>query len=116
MASFKNTLSALGHFWPSTKPDNMWPGRVSIDKFPKARLHCIGPAPGDGTQPSGRLTFHGLTDGNECVTMFEAAAYPAGFAANARSVTQSISVTANYMLVASDHFDESTSVRRATCS
>lgn len=114
MASFKDTLSSLGYFWPSSKPDNKWPGRLYVDTFPRARLHCMGVAPGDGTQPSGRLTFHGLTDSNEYVTMFEAAAYPAGFAANARSVTQSINVTANYMLVASDHFDESASVRRVT--
>src|SRR5258708_7290182 len=59
MAKFKDTLSALGHFWPSTKPDNKWPGRVYIDTFPRASLHCIGAAPGDGIGPSGRLTLHG---------------------------------------------------------
>jgi hypothetical protein len=46
--------------------------------------------------------------------MFEAAASPAGVSWNARSSTQSFNVTANYMLVASDHFDDSASVRRVT--
>lgn len=114
MARFKDTLSALGHFWPSTKPDNRWPGRVHIETFPRVRLHCMGAAPGDGIHPSGRLTLHGLTDENQCVTMFEAAASPAGVAFNNRTATQTISVTANYMLVASEHFDESASVRRVT--
>ena len=44
--------------------------------------------------------------------MFEAAAYPAGFAHSARSTTQSFNATANYMLVATDHFDDSATVRR----
>ena len=112
MANFKDTLSELGHFWPSTKPDNKWPGRVYIDTFPRASLHCIGAAPGDGILPSGRLTLHGLTESNQCVTMLEAAVGPAGSAWNRRSATQSIAVTANYMLVASEHFDETASVRR----
>jgi hypothetical protein len=114
MASFKDTLSALGHFWPSTKADNKWPGKLSIETFPKARLHCIGAAPGDGKQPLGRLTFHGLTEGGECVTMFEAAAPFAGLSLNAAGETHSINVTANYMLVASDHFDDGATVRRLT--
>jgi hypothetical protein len=114
MAKFKDTLSALGHFWPSTKPDNKWPGRVYIDVFPCANLHCIGAAPGDGIRPTGRLTLHGLTEGNQCVTMLEATVGPGGYAFNSRSATQSIAATANYMLVASKHFDESASVRRVS--
>jgi hypothetical protein len=112
MAEFKDTFSSLGHFWPSTKPDNKWPGRVSIDTFPRARLHCIGAAPGDGIQPAGRLTLHGLTEGNQYVTMLEAAAHPGGLSFSDRSATQSVVVTANYMLVGSEHFDESVGVRR----
>jgi hypothetical protein len=115
MAKFKDTLSALGHFWRSDKPDNKWPGRVYIDTFPCASLHCIGAAAGDGIGPAGGLTLHGLTEGNQCVTMLEAVAVPNGYAFSSRSATQSIAVTANYMLVASEHhFDESASVRRVS--
>jgi hypothetical protein len=46
--------------------------------------------------------------------MLEAAVGPSGYAFNSRSATQSIAVTANYMLVASEHFDESASVRRVS--
>jgi hypothetical protein len=59
MSKFKEALSALGHFWPADKPDNRWPGMVSMDLFPRAKLHCIGRAPGDGTEPAGRLTLTG---------------------------------------------------------
>lgn len=114
MTDFKETLSALGHFWPSTKPDNVWPGRVYIDKFPRASLHCIGRGPGDGSPPRGRMTIHGLTDGNQSVTMFEAAAYPGGTAYNNQTATQRTSIAANYMLIAYQHFDESSTVRRVT--
>jgi len=114
MADFKNTLSALGHFWPSDKPDNIWPGRVYMDTFPRAQLHCIGRAPGDGSLPRGRLTIRGLTNGNQSVTLFEAAANPGGVAFNNRTSTQRTSITANYMLVASDHFDESATIRRVS--
>lgn len=114
MPKFKENHSALGHFWPSTKPDNKWPGRVFLDTFPSARLHCIGRAPGDGNNPDGRLTLHGLTEDNQCVTMLEAAARFGGLSVNSRSATQRIAVTANYMLVGSAHFDESASVRRVS--
>jgi hypothetical protein len=76
MSTFKKTLSALGHFRPADKPDNRWAGMVSMDVFPRARLHCIGRAPGDGTEPAGRLTLHGLTENNQYITMLEA--LPAG--------------------------------------
>ena len=112
MSKFKENLSALGHFWPADKPDNRWPGLVSIELFPRARLHCIGRAPGDGTQPAGRLTLHGLTENNQCITMLEAAARPGGIAFNQQSATQRVVVTANYMLVGSDHYDGGPSVRR----
>jgi ApeA N-terminal domain 1 len=114
MTEFDKSLSALGHFWPAAKPDNLWPGRVYIDTFPRATLHCIGRGPGDGSPPRGRMTIHGLTDGNQSVTMFEAAAQLGGVAFNDRTTTQRASITANYMLVASQHFDESPSVRRVS--
>lgn len=112
MPDFDKTLSALGHFWPANKPDNVWPGRVYIDTFPRATLHCIGRSPGDGSPPRGRLTMHGLTEDNRSVTMFEAAAYPGGVSYNNRSTTQSTNITANYMLMGYDHFDDSATVRR----
>jgi hypothetical protein len=46
--------------------------------------------------------------------MFEAAAYPGGLAFNDRTTTQRASITANYMLVAREHFDESPSVSRVS--
>jgi hypothetical protein len=46
--------------------------------------------------------------------MLEATAVPGGYAWNRRSMTQSIAVTASFMLVASEHFDESASVRRVS--
>jgi hypothetical protein len=64
MSKFNDTLSALGHFWPSDKPENRWPERVSVETFPRARLNCIGRAPGDGSPITGRLTLHGLTENN----------------------------------------------------
>lgn len=112
MSKFKETLSALGHFWPSDKPENIWPGKVSMETFPRARLHCIGRAPGDGAPIAGWLTLHGLTENNQSVTLLEAAAHPGGLAFNRQSTTQRTIVTANYMLVGSDHYDDSPSVRR----
>jgi len=107
VAKFKESLSALGHFWPSQKPANKWPGRVFVDKFPGARLHCMGERPGDGIHPFGRMTFHGITEGNEYVTMLEAQGAIGGQALKPdRSWTESIAVTANYMLVGAEHFDE----------
>jgi hypothetical protein len=40
MAKFKDALSSLGYFWPQDKPANRWPGILSIETFPRARLHC----------------------------------------------------------------------------
>lgn len=116
MPKFKETLSALGHFWPADKPDNKWPGMVSMDLFPRAKLHCIGRAPGDGTEPAGRVTLHGLTENNQYITMFEAAAQPGGIAFNDQSATQRLRVTANYMLVDSVHHNGSPNVRRVSFS
>jgi hypothetical protein len=112
MSRFKDTLSALGHFWPSDKPENRWPGKVSMETFPRARLHCIGRAPGDGAPITGRLTLYGLTENNQSITMLEAAARSGGFAFNSQSATQRVVVTANYMLVGTDHYDGGRSVRR----
>lgn len=69
MAKFKESLSSLGYFWPQEKPANRWPGRVFIDEFPCARLHCMDGRPGDGTQPVGRLTIHGVTESNEYISI-----------------------------------------------
>jgi hypothetical protein len=112
MSNFKEGLFVLGHFWPSDKPNNIWPGKVFMETFPRARLHCIGRAPGDGAPITGRLTLHGLTENNQSVTLLEAAAQPGGLAFDRRSATQRTIVTANYMLVGSDHYDDSPSVRR----
>jgi hypothetical protein len=60
------------------------------------------------------MTLHGLTEDNQCVTLLEAMALPSGLSFNKRSSTQSIVVTANCMLLGSDHFDESASVRRVS--
>jgi len=117
VAKFKESLSALGHFWPSQKPANKWPGRVFVDKFPGARLHCMGERPGDGIHPFGRMTFHGITEGNEYVTMLEAQGAIGGQALKPdRSWTESIAVTANYMLVGPEHFDGGPTVRRLSFS
>jgi hypothetical protein len=89
---------------------------VSIELFPRAKLHCIGRAPGDGTEPTGRHTLHGLTEDNQCITMFEAAALPAAIAFNEQRATQRVVVTANYMLVGPDHHDGGPSVRRLSFS
>jgi hypothetical protein len=87
-----------------------------MDIFPRARLHCIGRAPGDGIQPAGRLTLLGLTENNQYITMLEAGARPGGFAFNQQSTTQRVEVTANYMLVGTDHYDGGPSVRRLSFS
>jgi len=83
-----------------------------METFPRARLHCIGAAPGDGKQIAGRLTLHGLTENNQYVTMLEAFAHPGGLAFNRQSTAQRVVVTANYMLVGMDHFDSRPCVRR----
>jgi ApeA N-terminal domain 1 len=117
MAKFKDALSSLGHFWPKDKPANKWPGMVSIETFPTARLHGMGVRPGDGTEPSGRMTVHGITEHNEYITMLEAHARLGGHAFNDRSVTERIVVTANYMLVSTHrHFDDDPTIRRLSFS
>ena len=116
MEKFKESLSSLGYFWPQEKPANKWPGRIFIDQFPKARLHCMNGRPGDGDQPFGRHNFHGVTEDNECITMLEASGRFGGVAFNSQSASESIAVTANYMLVGSRHFDEGQSIRRISFS
>lgn len=116
MTKFKESLSSLGYFWPQEKPANRWPGRVFIDQFPRARLHCMNGRPGDGAPPLGRLTVHGLTESNEYVTMLEASGQFGGASFNNQSATESIAITANYMLVGSRHFEAGPSVRRLSFS
>jgi hypothetical protein len=116
MTKFKESLSSLGYFWPQEKPANKWPGRVFIDTFPSARLHCLNGHPGDGTPVQGRLTIHGITETNEYITMLEASAQLGGFSSNQYSATESVAVTANYMLVGMRHFDSGPRVRRLTFS
>ena len=116
MGSFKTTLSELGFFWPAGKPDNKWPGRVFIDGFPRAHLHCLNGAPGDGKVPEGRGTLNGITEDNECVTMLEALASYGGVSMKQIARTIRVSVTANYMLVGDRHFDASKTVRRVSFS
>jgi hypothetical protein len=112
MAKFKESLSALGFFWPEDKPQNSWPGSVSIETFPRARLHWMGVRPGDGSQPLGRMTIHGITESNEYITMLEASGTLDGIAFNSQSATEGVVITANYMLVGAEHFDDSPTVRR----
>jgi len=116
MGSFKTTHSELGFFWPSAKPDNKWPGRVFMDGFPRASLHCLDYPPGDGKVPEGRGTLHGITEDNECVTMLEAMASHAGASMKHSATTRRVSITANYMLVGDRHFDATRTVRRVTFS
>jgi hypothetical protein len=116
MPKFKESLSALGYFWPQGKPDNRWPGQVFIDVFPCARLHCMNCYPGDGSPLPGWLTLHGVTESNEYITMLEASAHPVGASFNSQSATESVEITANYMLVGSQHFDAGRSVRRLSFS
>ena len=116
MTKFKESLSALGHFWPKEKPDNKWPGKVFLDTFPSAKVHCIGRRPGDGTRPNGRMIVHGLTDSNEYITMLEATARFDSSSFNRASSTESVAFTANQMLVGSEHFDEGPSVTRLSFS
>lgn len=112
MASFKEAHSSLGYFWPKSKPANKWPGRVFIDHFPTARLHCLDNRPGGGFAPIGPQTIHGITDENEYVTMLEALRRNSITARSGESSTEVVGITANYMLVGRRHFDESASVRR----
>jgi hypothetical protein len=117
MTKFKESLSLLGYFWPQEKPANRWPGRVFIDQFPRARLHCMnGRRPGDGAPPLGRLTLYGVTESNEYITMLEASGHFGGVSFNSQSATESIVITANHMLVGSRHFDAGPSVRRLSFS
>src|ERR1700730_11757676 len=116
MTKFKESLSSLGYFWPHEKPANRWPGRAFIDTFPKAKLYCIDGRPGDGTQPLGRLTVHGVTESNEYITMLEASGRLGGLSFIHQSVAESTAITANYMLVGSRHFDTGPSVRRLSFS
>ena len=116
MTQFKESLLSLGYFWPQEKADNRWPGRVFIDTFPSARLHCMGGRPGDGAPLVGRLTILGITEDNEYVTMLDASARPGGIAFSHQSATESAVVTANFMLVGSEHFDGGRSVRRLSFS
>ena len=116
MGSFKTTLSELGFFWPAGKPDNKWAGRVFIDGFPRAHLHCLNEVPGDGKVPEGRGTLHGITEDNECVTMLEALASNSGVSMKHVATTRKVSVTANYMLIGDRHFDGSGTVRRVSFS
>ena len=83
-----------------------------METFPSARLHCMNEPPGDGAYPLGRQIFHGVTENNEYITMLEADARMGGTSFGGQSSTASIAVTANYMLVGSQHFDASPSVRR----
>jgi len=68
--------------------------------------------PGDGTQPIGRQTIHGITEDNEYITMLEASGQLGGVSFSNRSTTESVVITANCMLVGSEHFDRSRCVRR----
>src|SRR5271155_6054335 len=100
MAKFEESRSELGFFWPETKPANKWPGRVFMETFPSARLHCMNDRPGDGAPPLGtQKIFHGVTEDNEYITMLEASARMAGTSYGLHSSTRSIAITANYMLV-----------------
>ena len=76
----------------------------------------MGARPGDGAPPLGRQIFHGVTESNEYVTMLEASGHFGGAAFNNQSATESIVITANYMLVGSQHFDAGPSVRRLSFS
>jgi hypothetical protein len=116
MTQFKESLSSLGYFWPQEKPANRWAGRLFIDTFPEAQLYCIDGRPGDGTPPLGRLTVHGVTESNECITMLEASGRFSGSSFKNRGAAESITITANYMLVGSQHFDTGPSVRRLSFS
>ena len=113
MTKFEESRSELGFFWSETKPANKWPGRVFMETFPSARLHCMNDRPGDGAPPLGtQKIFHGVTEDNEYITMLEASARLAGSSYGLQSATEKIAITANYMLVGSQHFDASASVRR----
>ena len=116
MANFKDTLSALGFFWPADRSENRWPGRVYMEGFPNALLYRINEVPGDGVKPLGRGTLHGITDENECVTMLEALGRLNSLSIKGRGTTERIRITARYMLVGDRHFDETPSVRRLSFS
>ena len=72
--------------------------------------------PGDGIQPIGQQVIHSITEGGDYITMLEAAGRPGGSWFNREKSTTSISITANYMLVGSQHFDAGPSVRRLSFS
>jgi ApeA N-terminal domain 1 len=116
MPLFNETFSALGHFWPQGKPDNCWPGRVSIDQFPTAKLHCLNRIPGDGVIPKGYQTICGTTEDGQHVTMFEAYCAERGLTLTNTTRTHQLSVTSNFMLVGATHFTGSESVKRLTFS
>jgi ApeA N-terminal domain 1 len=116
VTKFKDSLSSLGFFWPQSKPTNKWPGILTMETFPRARLHRMEARPGDGTAPQGRMTVHGITESNEYITMLEARGTPGGLAFNSRSSTESFVIIANYMLVSREHFDDSPTVRRLSFS
>lgn len=116
MSKFKETLTSLGFFWPHDKPNNKWPGMVSIDGFPRAQLYFMGARPGDGRPLRGRLNVHGITEGNEHITMLEATGVPRSHNIGSQSSTESTVITANCMLVSSKHFDAGQHVRRLSFS
>ena len=72
--------------------------------------------PSDRTFPGVRSTIHGVTESNEYITMLDAVARLSGYSIKSQSVTESISIIANYMLVGTQHFDQSPSVRRLSFS
>jgi hypothetical protein len=99
MPLFNETFSALGHFWPQGKPDNCWPGRVSIDQFPTAKLHCLNRIPGDGVIPKGYQTICGTTEDGQHVTMFEAYCAERGLTLTNTTRTHQLSVTRTLCLL-----------------
>jgi hypothetical protein len=62
--------------------------------IPSVTVHRLGGGPIEGHFPVGRGTIHGITDGNQYVTLFEASARPDGFAINRETATERVAVTA----------------------
>ncbi len=117
MAKFDETRSALGFFWTIDKPGNKWAGRVYLDGFPRASVHCLNSLPGDGSQPVGRHVFHGITEENEYVTLLEGNCREDGYSYHkGSSTTIRYAISANYMLIGDRHYDSGASVRRLTFS
>jgi hypothetical protein len=116
MAKFDESHSSLGFFWAQGHPETKWPGRVFIDQFPRVAMHRLAGGPIEGSFPVGRGIIHGITDGNQYVTLFEASAYPNGIAFKSESATERVSVTANYMFVGYQHFDGSPCISRLSFS